>query len=86
MLAQISGIDGVNFRQCSMSKAIWPNPLITKGSNGPMPPIYRVLCLTPLWGLLFVPALVSLNFTIGFMMCLNYFSFRVMAGIEHFVV
>ena len=43
-------------------------------------------CLTSIWKLLLIPALVSPNFTIGHMICLHSLSFRVMESKGYFMV
>ena len=80
------GIYGVDFQYYLMSKDILHVPCITKGSKIPMPPRELGPYLTTLKRVLLMPSLVSPNFTVGFMMCLYYFLFSVMAGRGYFIV
>ena len=51
-----------------------------------MPPRERGQYLANVWRVILILALVSMNFTIGCMLCLHYFSFSIMAGKGYFMI
>ena len=69
-----------------MIKDIWPAPWITKGSRITMPPKDRGPYLTAVGRVLIMPALVSLNFTIGCMICFQSYLFIIISDKGYFIV